>query len=200
MFVLTLDPPTSSFLLAGEGERQFNPNSFGLNSLTGPDVLTFSGTSGNGTNAGAGVVTASVVNNVGTLSGTTDIDDGGNLKLGQVLNGTYTVASNGRSVLTVVGNKTNLVAYLIRPDRAFFIGQDTSDPPSGEIEPQIGAPFSASPFANNLFFGEREMPPTGNSDVTGVAVLAPSNTLNFTTDESHSGGDLNYGQTGSISY
>ncbi len=203
MFLLTLDPTTTSILLAGEGERQFNPNSFGLNSLTGPDILTFSGTSGNGTFAGVGVLTASVVNNVGNFSATIDINDGGTLKLGQTITGTYTAASNGRMLLTGVTSSAgtaNLIVYLIRPDRAFFITEDSGNPPFGEIKPQIGAPFSASPFANNLFFGDRELPSTGNSDVTGVAVLAPSNTLNVTTDESHSGGDLNYGQPGSLSY
>ena len=186
-------------MLAGDGERQFNPNSFGLNSLAGPDILSFSGTSSGGTNAGVGVLTASVVNNVGNISITADTNDGGTLKLGQVLNGTYTVASNGRTALTGLGS-TNQIAYLIQQDRAFFIGEDPSDPPFGQIEPQVGAPFPASPFLNNLFLGEDELAPNGKEDLTGVAVLAPSNVLNVTADNSHSGGDLTFGQSISLSY
>ncbi len=199
VFLLTLDPPTTNLVLAGDGERQFNPNSFGLNSLAGPDILSFSGTSSGGTNAGVGVLTASVVNNVGNISITADTNDGGTLKLGQVLNGTYTVASNGRTALTGLGS-TNQIAYLIQQDRAFFIGEDPSDPPFGQIEPQVGAPFPASPFLNNFFLGEDELAPNGKEDLTGVAVLAPSNVLNVTADNSHSGGDLTFGQSIPLSY
>jgi hypothetical protein len=198
-FFLTLDPTTTNILFAGRGEREFNPNSFDLTSLKGPDVVTASGTSSGGTSAIVGVATASIVSNVGNISITSDSDDGGNLNLGRTQNGTYTVAQNGRTVLTGFSPR-GVVAYLIRPDRAFLIGQDAGNPPFGEIEPQIGAPFSASPLANNLFFGQNELVPNGTSDFTGVAVLAPSNTLNITDDESHSGGDLKYGQTIMLSY
>jgi hypothetical protein len=198
-FFLSLDPTATNILFAGQGERQFNPNSFDLTSLKGPDVVTASGTSSGGTSALAGVATASIVNNVGNISITADIDDGGNLTLGQVQNGTYTVAANGRVVLTGFSS-TAIIAYLIRPDRAFLIGQDHGDPPFGEIEPQIGGPFSASPFANNMIIGQNELVPGGSSDISGVAVLAPSNTLNATVDESHSGGDLKYGETQILTY
>ena len=191
-FFLSLDPTTTNSLLAGEGDRQLNPNSFGLTSLQGPDIVTFRGTSSGGTNAGVGVLTASVVNTVGNFSLTADIDDGGNLKLGQTGNGTYTAASNGRALVTgtSTGGTINLIAYLIGPDRAFFIGKDSSDPPFGEIEPQVSAPFSASPFANNLFIGQAEMVPNQNSEFSGIAVLGTTGTLNITDDESHNGGDL----------
>jgi hypothetical protein len=202
VFLLSLDPTTTNLLLAGQAERQFNPNSFGLNSLTGPDVLTFTGEQGTGTTAGVGVFTASVVNNAGTLAGTSDANEGGTLKLGQVQSGSYTVALNGRTVLAGLGSggTVNGFAYLIRQDRAFFISDDPVYPPFGEIEPQIGAPFSAAPFANNLFLGAPELIPTGSSDFIGVAALAPSNTLNATDDESDASGDLYYGGTGSLSY
>jgi hypothetical protein len=205
MFLMTLDPATTNLLFAGDGERQFNPNSFALNSLAGPDILNFNGTSSGGTNAGVGVLTASVVNNVGNFSVTADSNDGGNLKLAQVLNGTYTMASNGRAVVTGQSGSgnVNLIVYLIQQDRAFFIGEDSSDPPFGQVEPQVGAPFPASPaspFANNLFFGEDELVPNGKEDNSGVAVLAPSSVLNVTADNSHSGGDLTFGQSISLSY
>ncbi len=202
VFLLSLDPTTTNLLLAGQAERQFNPNSFGLNSLTGPDVLTFTGEQGTGTTAGVGVFTASVVNAVGTISGTSDANEGGTLKLGQVQNSTYTVASNGRTVLAGIagGGTVSVFAYLIRQDRGFLISDDPVYPPFGEVEPQIGAPFSASPFANTLFFGPPELIPTGSSDVIGVAALAPSSTLNITDDESDASGDLYYGGTGSLSY
>jgi trimeric autotransporter adhesin len=196
-FFLSLDPTTTNSLLAGEGDRQLNPNSFGLTSLQGPDILTLSGTSSGGTSAGVGLLTATVVNNVGNFSLTADIDDGGNLKLGQTGNGTYTAASNGRALVigTSTGGTINLIAYLIGPDRAFFIGKDSSDPPFGEIEPQGGAPFSASPFANNLFIGQAEMVPNQNSEFSGIAVLGTTGTLNISDDESHNGGDLFFDQS-----
>ena len=198
MFFLTLDPATTNLMFAGDGLRQFNPNSFGLTSLQGPDILSYSGPRETGTNAGIGLATASVVSNVGHISVTSDSNDGGNLNLGQVQNSTYTVAPNGRAI--VAGFGRNLIVYFVGPDRAFFISEDPSDPPFGQIEPQVGAPFSASPFVNNLFIGQDELVPNANSDFSGVAVLAPSNVLNATTDESGQGGDLSYGQLYTLSY
>lgn len=204
LFVLSLDSPATNKVTAGRGYRQFNPNSFGLTSLQGADVLSFSGTSGNGTSAGVGVLTADVVEGVGNFSIAADINDGGTLKLGQSNSGTYTVALNGRGTITGSssgGGGVNLIMYLIGQDRALLIGEDSSDPPFGEIEPQFGGPpFSPAPFINSLFIGEGDLPPTATSDISGVAALVPPNTLNATIDNSKSDGELTYGQAISILY
>ncbi|MGH9775916.1 MAG: choice-of-anchor D domain-containing protein [Candidatus Acidiferrales bacterium] len=199
VIIMTLDPTASRILLAGQGFRQFNPNSFGLSSLTGPDIVSVAGPSASGTSALIGVATANVVGGVGHISVTSDKNEGGTVTLGQVQSGTYTMASIGRAVFTGLGSQ-NQIAYFIRPDRALLIGEDPSDPPFGEIAPQIGGPFSASPFINNFFFGQRELVPNGQEDLSGVAVLAPSNNLNATFDNSHSGGSLTLGGSIGISY
>ena len=200
MFLFSLDPAATNLLLAGEGDRQFVPGSFNLTSLAGPAVLTAAGPSGSGTSAIVGLATASVTAGVGNFSFTSDGDDGGNVGLGQVLTGTYTMAPNGRSVITPTGvGNPNLIAYFIRPDRAFFFSQEV-DPAFGEIQPQIGAPFSASPIPYNLFIGQRELVLKGNSDFSGIAVLAPPNTLNAVVDESAQGGDLSFGMNLTLTY
>ena len=199
MYFLSLDPATTNVLLAGHAERQFVPGSFDLTSLSGPDVLTAAGPSGSATSAIVGLATASVTGGVGNFSFTSDVNDGGNLQTGQVLTGTYTMAPSGRSVITPGGENPALIAYFVRPDRAFFFSQEV-DPAFGEIQPQIGAPFSASPLANNFFVGQRELVLSGNSDFSGIVMLASPNTLNVVIDESSSGGDLAFGDTHSVNY
>ena len=99
------------------------------------------------------------------------------------------------------GTNTNLIIYLTQPDTGFVMGTDSSVS-FGPIQPQTGAPFSATPFANdNLFFGSQE-PVTGTeSEFSGIAMIGASSSFTPLDDETHPGGDLFFDQSlGSFTY
>src|SRR5208282_4500917 len=55
------------------------------------------------------------------------------------------------------------------------------------------------PFTSNFFFGEQETL-EAHEAISGIGVLAAPTTLNVTGDDSHSGGDLTYGENLTLNY
>jgi len=189
LVVMTLDPRANNNLMIGSAWRQPNPGTFSNASLAGPDIVRFLGLqSGVGTHAVVGLGTVSG----GMLTVTFDQNNAGTVATNQTLVFTYTVAANGR-VSATASTTASFILYLAVPDRGFFFVPDNSVG-FGEVVPQVGAPFSASPLNGNFFFGEQETL-LNKEALSGIAVLAPPGTFNITVDDSHSGGQLNFGQT-----
>ncbi len=189
---MTLDARATNALLVGTASRQLNPNTFSNASLAGPDVLSLAGTAGTqGTSADIGLLTVTP-GTTPTVNITLDTNDHGNVTIGQALTGPLSVATSGRGTMTPGTN--TLIFYLTQPDTGFAMTSDTSVS-LGPIQPQIGAPFSATPFANNnLFFGQQEAVTGQTSEFSGIATLGSPSTLTSTDDETHYGGDLYYDQ------
>jgi sugar lactone lactonase YvrE len=186
-------------IAGGFALRQTNPNSFSTASLAGPDIMSVQGTSGEGASfALIGRAVASVVNQTPTLTLQVDRNDGGNLLTNVTQTGTYTMAANGRAVLTI-GNST-IVIFLATPDSGFIFATDSSGA-SGRIEPQIGGPFSNASVTGPYFYGTREIvSSTGGGVFSGVATISNGTTINTTQDESDTGGDLFFGLQQSFGY
>jgi hypothetical protein len=146
-------------MTVGEALLQSQP-SFDKTSLNGPGIATASGlaSSGNAT-ALAGLLTAD--GNMG-VSSTLDTNAGGTITSNASASGFYSVASNGRVTTSGLSNQL-AVMYLIGPNQAFVIGQDSAAS-AGIVEPQIGAPFDATSFTSYFTFGPPLPPPSLTSD------------------------------------
>ncbi|MGC2698395.1 MAG: hypothetical protein WA738_21615, partial [Candidatus Angelobacter sp.] len=65
-------------------------------------------------------------------------NNSGGITFGQPLSGTFSIASNGRSTLTLktpLGTQ-NVVAYMVSPTRALFIELDSALIAAGDIRHQ----------------------------------------------------------------
>jgi uncharacterized repeat protein (TIGR01451 family) len=196
---MTLDARATETLLVGTAERQANPNTFSNTSLAGPDVFSLAGISGTqGTSALIGLLTPAV-GPTPTVNLTVDSNEGGIVQIGQALSGALSIAANGRG--TITRTTGSLVFYLTQPDSGFMMTTDATVS-SGPIVPQVGAPFSTTPFANNnLFLGQQEGVQGQSSEFSGIATLGAANSLILTDDETHKGGDLFFDQAlGSFTY
>jgi Bacterial Ig-like domain (group 2) len=182
---------STSPLFAEEVLKQTNA-SFGLGDLNATSVVY---TSGLGTIAGTtdtqlGLVTP---NGTGGFSITLNENDGGALTSGTVTTGVYSVAANGRSLVSGVG-KHNAALYLVGPNEGFIVSSG-GKVSSGFLEPQSGSPFtnasakSPPPYALGAIQLED---PTVDLD-SGVDNFDGVGTITGTNDDNStgSGGSLN---------
>lgn len=184
-----MDPVSSTNpMTVGEALLQSQP-SFDKTSLNGPSIATASGlaSSGNATVL-AGLLTAD--GNTG-ISSTIDTNAGGTITSNASASGSYSVASNGRVTTSGLSNQL-AVLYLIGPNQAFVIGQDSAAS-AGIVEPQIGAPFDATSFTSYFTFGPPLPPPSLTSDKTsnnfvGSLLADGAGTLSGRLDEAGSTG------------
>jgi len=194
LFLMTLDPGGSNPVLVGTARRQLNPGSFANGSLAGPDVINLQGPSGGtGTSNSKvfmGILTASSAGP--TVSITFDSNDKGIIQIQGTESGSYGVAPNGRAMLNV-GTPGPLIAYLAGQDDAYVMTTGTV-PGFGEIAAQTGGPFSNSSFAGRFFGSDRDPASPSGGPVTSSTGSAEACMANFTNDESHTRGALDYGQ------
>jgi len=123
-----------------------------------------------------------------------DKNDGGNVATNVTTTGTLTMAANGRGVVTTTSSGS-LIIYLATQDTGFVLIEDSSGA-SGRLQPQVGGPFSNASLSGSYFFGTEEiLSSSGGSVDSGVATVSGGNSLNITDDESHTGGDLKFGQS-----
>ncbi|MGH9744909.1 MAG: InlB B-repeat-containing protein, partial [Candidatus Acidiferrales bacterium] len=187
--LLTTDTAATNILYIGTAMRQLNPGTFSNSSITGPAVLTLDGLSNGGDGFDSIVGLATVA--TGNLSLAFDENSAGALVLGQTLSGALTVLPTGRASVPL-GAQTVMI-YLASPNRGFSLGTGPGVV-AGALYPQVGAPFSASPLAGNLFLGVQEALAPAGSQFSGIGVVtAPANT-NVTTDESRFDSDLFFNQ------
>jgi len=197
---ITKDPvATSGVVIAGTAERQLNTAPFDATFLSGPDVIAAQSPSNAGKNSdvliGVGTFTAAAGPNpmTGTLSFTKDENDSGNVTLEGIENDPYTMAANGRLVVTPANGKP-VFGYLSRPNHGYLMGTDAS-PAFGTIDLQTGGPFTVPALPTGYFFGDREpASTTRGEDVSGVVTLS-NNTASATFDQSHQGGRLDYAES-----
>jgi uncharacterized repeat protein (TIGR01451 family) len=194
LFVMTLDSGATKPVLAGTVRRQLNPGSFVNGSLAGPDVINLQGPSGGVFSSNSkvfmGILTA---NSAGpTVSISFDSNDNKVIQIQGTESGSYGVASNGRATVNVSA-PGSLIAYLAGPDDGYVMTTG-ADPGFGEIAAQTGGPFTNSSFAGRFFGGDREPASPSGGPVTSSTGLAEACRADFTNDESHTRGSLDYGE------
>jgi hypothetical protein len=180
-------------VLVGTARRQLNPGSFANGSLAGPDVINLQGPSGGTGSSNSkvfmGILTASSAGP--TASITFDSNDNQIIQIQGTTSGPYGVAPTGRATLNV-GTPGPLIAYLAGKDDGYVMTSG-ADPSFGEIAAQTGGPFTNSSFAGRFFGGDGEPASPSGGPVTTSTGTAEACTANFTNDESHTRGSLDYG-------
>jgi Putative Ig domain len=169
-------------LLTGQIVQQANAPYTAV-SLNGISVI---GVQGSGPNATAGLVTTDGVSSfsinadqnnagtLGTLSGT----------------GTYTVSSNGRVVISGIGNHSPIL-YLTGQNTGFLVGTDSSIL-SGQLWAQSGSNFTNSSISGNYYGGGwQPVASTVGEDIAQIAINSGSFTLNGFSNSTQSNGTGN---------
>jgi len=95
-------------------------------SLNGGFGLNFSGANFSGLGAEVDAIGQFTTSGTGTLSGALDLNSGGALGANLALNGTYSVAANGRGTgtLTSSAGTQDIGVYMVNSSRALFIQSD----------------------------------------------------------------------------
>jgi hypothetical protein len=192
LFVLSTDAyAVSSPLLSGSIVRQQIPaGGFSSGSLSGGMVVYLSGSSvcSTGTSPKPAVL-AGVLNpgTNGAISLTYDENCGGIATSASNQLGTYTVEADGHACITV---GTASVAYLVSPNRGFFLSTDTSVF-FGYLEPQSAGPLTNSSVTGAYAGFTGTIAPFNGSTLSGQFTadgVSPEGTLTGTVDTVHAKG------------
>ena len=197
-FFVTTDSIAVAPIFSGETQRSATVAFTNL-SLSGTAVFHLSGDSSNaGHDAVLAMATADGTGNLTSLHIFQNIE--GVFTTQTVTTGTYSVASNGRVILSGVGLNPPPVLYLSAQNQGFVVGTGPFAE-IGKFEQQTGGPFSNASFSGGYFFGtETPASPfnlvetgtlTANSSAATVAatsdqandgngVLVPNSTFNYT--------------------
>ena len=153
----------------GRAEKQ-STASFGLSSLTGNYAfgshgdtasLDFVNTVGRFTAGGDGTITAGAFDSVQDGTPASNV----------AYTGSYTLAPNGRAVLSLAptsGSAVEQVAYLVSPARAFFLVNDTAKVEDGTFDAQSTAAFSNSSLSGTFAFLTHGVDSVGPFDRLGT--------------------------------
>ncbi len=189
---------------SGTAQLQVPPaGGFGLGSLSGNSVFSVQGLqAGASSNVHIGALSP---DGNGNFTAAFDGNESGTSSSGTAT-GTYTVAANGRSVLTFTtvtggggGGIQPAIVYLDGVNQG-FVGFTDGSASEGIIEPG-GSGFTNATLSGNYFVGT--LGPTENqvNDFSGVASFdGVGTTLQVTLDQSKPGGILQADQTLSTSY
>ena len=192
--LMSIDPQTgltANSLFAGSVLKQVG-GPFGISSLNGTDVISLGGL---GSTAGTSDVQVGLLVPVGngTYTLSTDENNGGTVTSNPTASGTYTVAANGRVIVT--GGAHPPVIYLVSQDKGFIVGTDTAVT-TGFFEPQVGTSFTNASLSGNYIFGE--LAPVASSSSLSSGIASPNGgtpgTISGTSDKNQSG-TLVAGQT-----
>jgi len=191
LFVINID--ASNLLvprLAGSLLKQNKPGGgFSLTSFNGTSVFMNTGfdISHSQANTGAGQVITDGAGNITSIS----LDQNADATiLTATSNGTYTMTSSGRGIVSVTGIHQE-VAYLVDTNKGFLIEGTQSDPGNdaglGYFEPQTGGPFNNASLSGQFQFGSAD-PSTAQVGVNeGIATISAANPpVSGTTDFSDS--------------
>jgi hypothetical protein len=164
----------------GRAEKQ-STATFAASSLTGnyafgskgdTSTLDSVNSAGRFTAGGDGTVTA----------GAFDSEQDGTLASNVAFTGTYTVAANGRTVLSLTpasGSAIEDIAYMVSPARAFFLVNDPAKFEDGTIDGQSGT-LSNSSFTGIYAFGTDGF--SGSDSFDRLGTLTPDGAGNLKLD------------------
>jgi hypothetical protein len=178
------DGSTGDPLLAGQVLQQ--TGTFTDASLDGIGVAEIESLS-NGTTASA---TAGLVTTNGTGSSISFSEDqnlGGTISsLNQ--SGSYSTATNGRVTLSLTGELTPPIFYLISPNRAFVVGTNPLAVDFGMMEPQSGSNFTNSSLTGAYLGGSLQPVDASVSQNVGDLQANGAGALTGTLNQNGSGG------------
>lgn len=179
IYVMENDANSGASVYTGSIQSQVGAGSFSATSLTGPVVFEAGGVN----LGGSSVITGQFTTNPTTLvvTGEIDLQDAGLvISAAQITQGTYSVASNGRGMLSLISatgrHYYDAVFYLTGPNAGFII--DAGLPlnnfiRTGLMFPQTGGPFTSAP-SDGEYYGGTYAPSTAGPLPSGNPVGVPN--------------------------
>jgi sugar lactone lactonase YvrE len=192
---------TGNSIFSGMAQLQTPPTGgFGLGSLKGNSVIAVQGKPSGGTSKVD--IGAAASDGAGNFTLSASQNNSGTFTTGSAV-GTYTVASNGRGVLTITSSTVggvdhSSVFYLDGQNQGFLAGTGGSAS-EGFIEPG-GSGFTNATLSGNYFFGTVGPTNIQNGNNSGVASFDGVGTVQSASDASGPGGILLGDQVASQTY
>jgi hypothetical protein len=120
-----------------------------------------------------------------------DQNSGGNLNIGEVLTGAYSIQLNGRGILTLDNASaapTVWIMYAIAPNRAFLLGSDGSVESGDASSQAIVPPFETGDLEGGFEFGSGEPTSSQATLLSGTVFFDGASNVSGTEDRSQTGG------------
>ena len=191
LFILNMDAPAQNVpRFSGSALKQNKPGGGFTNAaLNGTSIFTFTGfdISHAQANVAIGQITA---NGTGTISSASIDQNADAAILTASSTGSYTVASSGRSIVSITGLRQEVV-YVVDTNKGFILEGTTTDPGNdvgmGFFEAQTGAPFSNASLTGQFQFATGDPSTNFATDISGIVTAGAANPpLSGTTDSSDS--------------
>lgn len=187
-FLVSVDPiSTGNPIFAGVLEAQTDLP-FSTSSFNGASIFDLTGTTGSSSQVTVGRMQ---FDGSGTIQVQFDQNSGGNLTVGGLLTGAYSVQLNGRGVLTLDNADTGALSvwilYATAPNQAFLLTSDDSVG-NGDVLPQaLAPPFETGDLEGNFTLGAGEVASPQATLVSGSVFFDGAKTVSGTEDESQGG-------------
>ncbi len=187
-FALSIDPVSGGNpIFAGMFEAQTGLP-FLTSSFKGASIFDLTGLNGSFSQVTVGRMQ---FDGAGNIVVQLDENSGGNLTIGGVLTGAYSIQLNGRGVLTLDNASaapTVWILYAIAPDRAFLLGSDGSVE-SGDVNSQaILPPFETGDLEGSFEFGSGEPTSSQATLLSGTVFFDGASNVSGAEDRSQTGG------------
>jgi hypothetical protein len=182
-------------LLSGEARRQ--SGSFSLATFNAPAIFELAGMHSTTQSVVLGLLTP---DGAGSMTGIFDQNLESNAILNQSFNGTYTLDSQGRSTLTMLGGTA--VAYFFGPNQAYLMQQPSTDILYGNLKAQTAGPYSPASLSTLRISEAEAISPFAECD-SGIITFDGVSSNSFEQDFTFFYSDGTYvqqSQTGGANY
>jgi hypothetical protein len=179
-----------TYIWAGVGEVQTG-SPYVLSSFKGFSVFNLSGF-----NSGIGQASVGRMSFDGNGAVTVQADENstGVITIGDLYTGTYTVAPNGRGLLTIRNNQSNKITiwifYAFGTNSAFLMDQGFVVNIGEMLNQLVKQPFDSGNFVGSFLFGSGEPAAIDSTLITGVSNFDGGTAVTGTEDESQLAGQI----------
>jgi hypothetical protein len=187
-FMVSVDPLSAANPIFGGMLEAQTGLPFLTSSFKGASIFDLTGT---GRSSSQVTVGRMVFDGVGTIQVQFDQNSGGNLTIGGLLTGGYSVQLNGRGVLSLdnaqTGARSVWIIYAISPNQAFLLTSDGSVG-SGDMNPQaLAPPFETGDLEGNFEFGAGEPASPGVTLQSGTLFFDGAANVSGSEDRNQAG-------------
>lgn len=187
-FLVSVDPPnTNNPVFAGVLEAQ-SDLPFSTSLFKGPSIFDLTGSSGTSSQVTVGRIQ---FDGVGTVQVQFDQNSGGNITLGGLLTGAYSIQLNGRGVLTVDSAETGVLSvwilYATAANQGFLLTSDGVVGNGDVIRQGVAPPFDSGDLEGNFAFGPGEPASPQATLLSGAVFFDGANIVSGAEDESQAG-------------
>jgi hypothetical protein len=187
-FLVSVDPLSAGNpVFAGVLEAQTNVP-FSTSSFNGASIFDLTGSIGTFSQVTVGRME---FDGSGTMQVQFDQNSGGNLTIGGLLTGAYSVQLNGRGVLTLDNGETGALSvwilYATAPNRAFLLTSDGSVGNGDVLRQALAPPFETGDLEGNFVLGAGEAASPQATLVSGTLFFDGATAGSGTEDKSQGG-------------